>query len=355
MMDLKIIIVLLGILCILGVIAFNTWQERRIKARISSSFGLNEDALLTAKANQVRDGIQQTLHPITKTQENELNSDPPTKSDELFSPMPKRNLPLNEVIDYIVALTFEPSKQLSTLPSLSANKLIAMIGKDSLGLWEEFAPKSLKNYQQINIGLQLVDTNGVVTRSELIAFNEQVEAFAQSQGAKIYFPDVENKLAQAKRLAKFHEKVDGLIGLNLVFESPLAATKLAEMLLMHHLTLAQDGAFYTHNAQGDVGFSVINSDNSPFIAAQLPHQTVMSITLLLDVPRIKHGLVTFDRAVGLAFSLIEVHHGNLVDDNRVLLTIENISRLRDHLIDLYDLMRDQRIEAGSAVALRLFS
>jgi hypothetical protein len=45
----------------------------------------------------------------------------------------------------------------------------------------------------------------------------------------------------------------------------------------------------------------------------------------------------------------------LVDDNGVLLTIERISRLRDHLTDLYDLMRDQRIEAGSTVALRLFS
>jgi FtsZ-interacting cell division protein ZipA len=353
MMDLKIIIVLLGILCILGVIAFNTWQERRIKARINSSFGLNEDALLTAKANQVRDGLQQTPKPITSAAD--IKPDSPAKPDELFSPMPKRSLPLNEVIDYVIALAFEYPKQLSAFPSLSANKFIAMVGKDAHGLWEEIAPNSSKPYQQINVGLQLVDANGVITRADLIDFNDQVEAFALSQQAQIRFPDVENKLDQAKRLAEFHEKVDGLIGLNLVFESPLAATKLTEILLMHNLTLAQDGAFYAHNAQGEVGFSVIHSDNSPFIAAQLPHQTVMAITFLLDVPRIKHGLVEFDRAVGLAFSLIEGHHGNLVDDNGVLLTIERISRLRDHLTDLYDLMRDQRIEAGSTVALRLFS
>ena len=356
MMDLKIIIVLLGILFILGVIAFNTWQERRIKARINSSFGINEDALLTGKPTQVRDGLQQAQTIRAE------NSDAPqptaeagTESDEIYTPMPKRDLPLNETIDYIITLVFEHPKQLSAWPSLSANKFIAMVGEEATNLWEEIAPNSSKLYQQINVGLQLVDANGVITRADLIDFNGQVEAFALSQQAQIRFPDLEKKLDQAKRLAKFYEKVDGLIGLNLIFESPLAATKLTEMLLRQDLILSKDGAFYAHNVQGNIGFSVINSDNSPFIAAQLSHQNLTAITFLLDVPRIKNGLVEFDRAVGLAFSLIEAHHGNLVDDNGVLLTIDRISRLRDHLIDLYDLMRDQRIEAGSTVALRLFS
>ncbi|MBY0345853.1 MAG: hypothetical protein K2P98_03175 [Neisseriaceae bacterium] len=354
MMDLKIIIVLLGILCILGVIAFNTWQERQVKARINSSFALNEDALLTAKPTQVRDGMQQT-----QSTENS-DADPPmvgTKAtpDASLSFIPKQGLPLSELIDYIISLSFEYPKTFTELPSLSANKHICMVGKDSHDSWEEIVHHSPKLYQQINVGLQLLDSNEAITRAQLIAFNNQVEDFALSQQATIHFPDIETKLQQAKRLAEFHEKVDGLIGLNLVFELPLAANELAEILFMQDLTLAKDGAFYAYNAQDEVAFSVINSDNSPFIAVQLPHQNLMGITLLLDVPRIKNGLVAFDRAVGLAFALIETHHGDLVDDNGGLLTINRISCLRDHLIDLYKLMSDQRIEAGSPLALRLFS
>src|SRR5258708_39415789 len=121
------------------------------------------------------------------------------------------------------------------------------------------------------------------------------------------------------------------------------------------LTLQSSGVFHCHDEQGGTLFSVDNQESEPFLIDRIRNITTPGITFLLDVPRVANGVRIFDRMIAMSRSFADSLDGTLADDNRALLNDAGLDRIRAQLRAIYAAMQQSGIEAGSALALRLFS
>jgi len=115
------------------------------------------------------------------------------------------------------------------------------------------------------------------------------------------------------------------------------------------------GVFHCQDEQGGTLFSVDNQESEPFLIDRIRNITTPGITFLLDVPRVANGPRVFDKMVTMSRSFADSLDGVLADDNRVLLNDSGLDRIRAQLRAIYTAMEQRGIEAGSPLALRLFS
>jgi FtsZ-interacting cell division protein ZipA len=121
------------------------------------------------------------------------------------------------------------------------------------------------------------------------------------------------------------------------------------------LRLEAEGGFHCYDEHGVSLFTLRNSEPRPFLLDQVRYITTHGITLLLDVPRVAHGVQVFDQMLTLARHIAVTLGGEVVDDNRKPLTDAGADSIRRSLGLIYRQMDGFGITAGSALALRLFS
>ena len=164
-------------------------------------------------------------------------------------------------------------------------------------------------------------------------------------------------LEQAAALDKFCAEVDVVVGINVIANAGqmFHGTKIRALAEAAGLHLQSGGVFHCQDEQGGTLFSVDNQESEPFLIDRIRNITTPGITFLLDVPRVANGPRVFDKMVTMSRSFADSLDGMLADDNRVLLNDSGLDRIRAQLRAIYTAMEQRGIEAGSPLALRLFS
>jgi hypothetical protein len=164
---------------------------------------------------------------------------------------------------------------------------------------------------KLHAALQMVSRVGVVTEAELLAFRAEVERIARSQGGSVSAPATREALHGANALDRVCADVDVQIALHVL------------------------------------GGAAAKLENEPFSVSRAADR----ITLLLDVPRTPDLPKSYAAMIKAARRL----GGRVVDDNgnnldeRALAAIGvEVEGLRARLVEI-------GIEAGSPLALRVFS
>ena len=102
-------------------------------------------------------------------------------------------------------------------------------------------------------------------------------------------------------------------------------------------------------------FSLVNLDGEPFRRNTLEAARTAGVTLLLDLPRVEHPALQFDRMMSVAHGLAGELQADLVDDQLAKLSESGLSHIRAKIVEVETKMRENGIAPGSAQACRLFS
>src|SRR3954463_745027 len=360
MSDLQIGLALLGAIIVIAVLAFNYWQERQFQRRGEQTFtGRHEDVLLgvagTAPAPTNAPALGPDDSRIEPRMDAELKVPAATQLQEGNADVPRRE------IDYIAELRAGEfiaaqhiAKVRERIPALGRRISFGGLNHESKS-WEPLRTDG--RYTTLRVGFQLVDRSGPAKEEQFRSFCEFVRATAGELAAIAELPEFAPSLEQAVALDEFCADVDVLVGINVIANTGQVfhGTKIRGLAEARGLRLQSSGVFHCHDEQGSTLFSLDNQQSEPFLIDRIRNITTPGVTFLLDVPRVANGLQVFDKMVAMSRTFAESLDGILADDNRALLNDAGLDRIRAQLRAIYSAMEQRGIDAGSPLALRLFS
>jgi FtsZ-interacting cell division protein ZipA len=376
MSDLQIGLAMLGALLVAAVLAFNWWQERQFRQRGEEAFsGRHDDVLLNQSATRAAPATASAPSQPYSLDEPRIEPSMAPRTEphldaaseavaRAFSPAPKGgvvDVPRPE-IDYIVEIRAgefiavdKLVRMQQSLPGLMRRISFGGLNYQSKA-WEALTLDDAR-YTSVRVALQLVDRSGAVNDEQLRAFGEVVRNTASEMSAIAELPDFVPALKQAVALDAFCADVDVLVGINVIANTGevFHGTKIRALAEAAGLHLQSSGVFHCHDEQGGALFSLDNQESEPFLIDRIRNITTPGITFLLDVPRVANGVRVFDRMVAMSRNFADSLDGTLADDNRAMLNDSGLDRIRAQLRAIYTAMEQRGIEAGSPLALRLFS
>ncbi len=393
MTELQMGLIGLGATAVIGVLAYNKWQEYRHRKLAEAVLKPQHDDVLLADApakvapavrNEPELRVELPVAPAERREpvladglpapaageaapsEPAFRSSAVADNDDEIPELPAGSVPgslLDPRLEFIVAMELVdpvPASQIihSQYEALRrVSKPVHWVTFNERNReWERIAPDSEAPVRRLRIGLQLVDRMGPVSEADLANFTGAIHALADDLLAVADMP-ASRLLDQAAEIDRFCAAVDLEIGVNLVSRStPFSGTKIRALAEAAGMTLGDDGSFTRRDDDGRTQFTLQNFETTRFSADSIRNVTTHGLTLVLDVPRVDHGERVFQQMVELAKRFAETRQGTLVDDNRQPLNDLQLDHIRREFIGKPQAtMASYGIPAGSAQALRLFS
>jgi hypothetical protein len=351
MSELQLGLLAIGILVVVGVLAYNKLQERRLRRQAEEVFGSHhDDVLMGGKSGGTAPGrsagTAERLEPTFST--------PAAERGDASGSLDPR-------IDFIA--TLETDKAVAG-EAISTAIVDSQVRPGKAVSWECYNRETARweplaaagEYNMLRVGLQLADRNGAVSEQELADFGVMAQSVAEAIGANSTLGETSAALQRARRLDALCSDVDVQIGLNLITRSGGApGTRIGALAHAHGLVLERDGRFHRRDDAGLELYTLCNMESAAFSAEGMQALSTNGLTLLFDVARAPGGIATFERFVDLTHALADALSAAIVDDNRQPLDDAALGKIRAQLQALYASMENQGIPAGSPLALRLFS
>lgn len=378
MSDLQISLIIIGVIIIAGVVVFNRIQQERYRRKVEEAFEQkHEDVLLrTNKTTKQNDRIEPQLSKRVPPEDDATLIDPVNALESTEESDHEDNKPVAEppdskadeninIINYVTNIRSATPISETHLTELLQRKFdfgkaVRWFGqRENNHQWEEF-PSETNEYGNgyINLKgcLQLVDRSGPINEVNLSNFRDLVHDFASHINSDADCPDIVAAHEHAILLDKFCADVDVVIGINIISRDHGAfiGTKIRALAEASGFKLETEGMFKYRDENDNVLFTLNNHENEPFRADNMKNVTTHGITLLLDVPRVANGEKAFDQMTHIARIFTNTLGGIMVDDNRVPLTDNGITRSRQQLIKIQSVMEANNIPAGSPNAMKLF-
>ncbi len=380
MSELQLGLIVIGVLVVVGVYAFNRYQERQFRRRMESKFQ-ERPADVLMKGDAPAEAPEQRIEPHVGSAAGEAVAEvhvdpipaPPVahveskidvaEDQEPVAPTTVARAAADPVIDYCCLVeTVEPIPH-AVLASFVRSA--GMIGKPVVLMgwsirsneWVELPCAPEIPLVRLQASLQLADRAGPVNRVQLSSMRDLVYQFAEQVGVTCECPDIDQAAQAAADLDRFCAQVDVSIGCNLLpsGSAGLSGTKVRGLLESAGFTLEPNGRFLLRAEDGVVLISVESIDGEPLSAERLRAAPVGGLTFNMDVPKVVAGVRAFDRMMELGRQLAHALDATIVDDNRAPLTEGGIKLIRQQVHNVDAAMQAHGIPAGSALAGRLFS
>ncbi len=377
MSELQISLAIAGLLIVIGVYAFNRYQESKFRRQSEQDFeGGEEDILLDKSDDEAShearrepsiDLGEETFEIAASEHMPEAFVAPVRhETDEVAKTHAASDKPtlavLDEVVDYVAAIY--PKEPVTANVLLDLEKKFAgflrplrLLGQNVFTDALELVASGKHDYSKLLIAMQLVNRAGPVGAAELDDFCVRAQSLADDLAAVIELPDRGEALARAATLDEFCASVDVLIGVNVVAANSesIPATKIRALAEASGMKLKPDGTFHFANDDGVTLFTLTNFAPTPFSPENIRQMSTNGVTLLLDVPKVANGARVFDQMLVLARQMTGSLGGTLVDDNRRPLSDSGVAKIKAQLSTIYTRMEAANLAAGGERALRLFS
>ncbi|MCB1887004.1 MAG: cell division protein ZipA C-terminal FtsZ-binding domain-containing protein [Rhodocyclaceae bacterium] len=359
--ELQMGLVAAGVVAVVGVVAYNKWQENRHRKRAEKAFGSEQPDVLLEPG--LREPVTDAADATTVTQDEAPGSSPVRdKVPGRASPSSPRDA--SELADCVVRIESIEALGAARLWRAAAESM-GDVGKplrwygfdDASNLWVEIDQGSESTHHWFAAVLQLVDRRGPVGDPELVRFFSGLQRVAdQFLAVPADMPPRNEVLARAQELDSFCAGVDVQIGLNVVAtEEPFPGTKIRALAESQGWVLQEDGAYLAADADGRSLFAMSNLDGAPFAPSDMKAMQTRGMTLLLDVPRTGQGLAAFERMLTSARQLAETLNGAVVDDNNAPFGDAEAQVIRGQIKHFQGRMDSRGLPPGGEVAQRLFA
>jgi hypothetical protein len=368
MSDLQLGLLAIGVAVVVGVIAYNKWQEAKLRRKAEAAFGAQHgDALLRGATGDGEwsrrapsaSGPLPADHAIEHTLVAEAPLAAPTERPA--GPLPASML--DSEVDYVVELGCarpvawsEVAAHARAMLDEALIKPIHWEGYDEArATWRPVGAEA--RYARLRVGLQLANRAGPVTEDDLLAFCGEVQEVALALAAEPDFPDTDAALARAQALDRFCGEVDLQIGLSVIGSEShtFAGAKIRALAESAGLAIGRDGRFHRYGEDGKELFSLANMEPMPFHPETIKTLQTRGVTALFDVPRVPASAAAFRRFIGFAHQLEQALGGVLVDDHRKPIGQAALETIGRELERIHQTMQARGIPAGGPLALRLFS
>ncbi|MEF8719263.1 MAG: cell division protein ZipA C-terminal FtsZ-binding domain-containing protein [Candidatus Accumulibacter necessarius] len=399
MTDLQMGLIGLGGAAVVGVLAYNKWQEHKHRKLAEELLSARQaDVLLdeaaaddradeyageasraigdfhlppavagaTARAGQER--VEPLLREASALAEVASDSDADAAGETVHAAHPAHptSAPLclvSPAIDYIAAI--EVSEPAAAYQIREAQRAaLARLGKtvNWIGFnehsheWEPILEDGDGAYRHIRVGLQLVDRKGPVRDGDLSIFHVAIQDLATELMGVAELPLREPALQLASQLDEFCAGVDIQIGVNVISQGQVfPGTKLRTLAESAGMVIDADGRFARVDDEGNLLFVLLNQETQGFSAESMRSMSTHGVTFLLDVPRVASGDRVLTQMLELGRRFADSLHGALVDDNRRPLSESAIEPIRRQVVQYQTAMAHRQLPAGGALARRLFS
>lgn len=308
MSDLQVGLIAVGILVVVGVLAYNALQERRARRGAERAFGSSHaDVLMEGGAAQ--------------RQEPRFDGTPRRAAAPEAALLPDPRL------DYVIELTL---RQLVSAAEVSAHwapfehrfaARALLAASPDRGAWRPLSAAG--SCAAVRAALQLASRAGPVGENELIEFRGAVDTLAAQVGASVAAPEVKQAIEAARGLDELCAEAD--------------------IQVVLHVVPQPGGAFADGTAGAASGpFGVERREDGSFV-------------LSLDVPRTADVRRAYDAMVVHARDLASALGGMIVDDNARVLDERALAAIAGQLEAVGAQLEAHGIVPGSPTALRLFS
>jgi cell division protein ZipA len=231
------------------------------------------------------------------------------------------------------------------------------------GLWSNLERDSEQaQYRGLALGIQMVDTKGPISESELNTFSQMALKLADAlqRPTKLSVP-FETALENARELDEFCETNDVLASLNLIANGPTGFSGRAIDEAARAAGL-QFGAMNIYHMKNDQAlgcrhrFSLANLFKpGEFDPARLDRFRTQGLTLFMNVPCTYQPVRVFDQMVEVARTLAKHLDGRIEDHDHRPLTDQGLQVIRTQIERIASEMTNRGIVPGSTTAMRLFS
>jgi hypothetical protein len=390
MNELTLPLLAIGLGLIVLLVAFNWWQERKIRKLAEKTLHFTEDAATLEENlvpefndNQASVSVEDGEFNIDdevdfKIDVSEVISEPHEISDasivlaedqslttETAKVIPLRTLPeaLSIEVDLIAMMDLPAAENGERLRNMlmrlvSLDKPVSAYGLTEDQVWQGLHREQASElFIRVAYGLQLADRAGAVSEETLKRFHEEIAQIADALGAQVAWMGSTDALNFAKDLDAFCLEVDQLVNLHVIngVGGRFMATKFNSLAEANHLTLDVEGKFLAKNDEQEVLFAVMNMEKIPFSAHMLKATTLKGVTFQMDVARTPNCTETFNQMVNSAKNIASALSGALVDDHQRELSDAQLEKIRQQLKLIQVQMTVRGIVPGSPLALRLFA
>ena len=382
--ELQIALIGLGVAAVVGIVAYNKWQERKHSRHAEKTFRRDtHDVLLDPSpvAKRPKDRLEPSLEPGLDGDGNEPagQGDTPRISAQPASPVfpptaatqhgGRHKTPaLPDMLDARIdcAILVESIEALEA-PRLwpvqreqlqGLEKPVRWFGFDDReNVWRSLDAHSAGAHHWFCASMQMVDRRGAIKDQQFKQFADAVHRVAdQFLAVPANVPVRAAALASASEMDQFCASMDIQVGINIVTDGEaFPGTKIRALAEAGGLSLADDGAFHALDDEGRTLFTLSNLEPALFAATEMRTLNTRGLTLLLDVPLVSDGVATFDRMMRQAKQMADTLHGVVVDDNRSQIGPEAAQLIRNQIRQFQAEMANRKMPAGGALSIRLFS
>lgn len=366
MTDLQIALTAIGGSVVVGVISYNKWQEYKAKKSVQRAFSSEHDDVLMQPDANMAGEANARIEPVLARSDLELadelaaqqaqQSEQPGQldtADSLLVPVPKKELPIDELIDCTIPLSLAaPVRGERILPKLQVlrhvgSKPVHFVGQRSDGEWEPVAHGGM--YHTLVAGVQIANRSSALNELEYSELIMRLRQISDEIDAEPDVPDMADVMASARALHQFVAEYDAQLSVNVQSKgAPWAINTLLIALERQGFDLRPDGRLVMSDGEGGHLFSLSTN-------VTLAAETTSRLTLLLDVPRVAPERDAFGAMIACAKMLAARLDGTVVDDGGQALSDAALAEIAGQVGTFYSQMGSAEIPAGSPRALRLFS
>ena len=333
-------LVVIGVLVLALLVAYNAWISRRNTPRQPEGAALAQPPSSGERQDPVFDST----------------SAPPL-------PVLEKKPGLDALIDVLAPITLESEVSgdaaLAAMPPTrrAGSKPFAIEGfNEATQQWE--TPQAGERYSAFQAGVQLANRSGALNEIEYSEFVMKAQAFADAVNGAPDFPEMLDEVARARELDQFASGHDAQLGFTLRARnaawSPGYVQQNASRL--GFVAGAIPGRMVLPaSTQGLPPVLGLSFDTQAALADDPAQSALRELTLSLDVPQVGSGEQPFVRMRDTAIALAASMEGIITDDNGQLIRAEGLDVIGADLEQLYDTLDARDLAAGSPLARRLFS
>jgi hypothetical protein len=366
---------------VVGIIAFNKWQESRHRHRADRAFpGNQRDPLLergeggeALPAPDDPENEEQGTDEYGKADTGEsIKMAPPAQgkhSQEAYQQPPRQRarppLPdrLDSRVDCCIRIeAVEPvevprfwAAQAEVFDNIPRT-LRWYAFDDRENQWRRINGNAVGAHHWFLAALQLVDRGGMLSESDFLRYTRGIQRLAdQFRSVPAGIPSRAEILGNAKALDNFCAEVDVQIVINLVAMQPMTGSHVFSLAEAEGLRLENDGSFHARATDSRTLYILSNGEAAFFERSTLAGLRTRRLSLILDLPRVVDASSEFEQMMRFAVHLGKKLEAEVVDDNGRPFGAESVDAIRTRIRHYQTRMSEEGIQPGSSLARRLFN
>jgi len=365
-----------GVVLVIGVVAINWLQERRVRRRIDAAFrkpgnGASNADRVEPKFHGEQDAIDAPRSYTAIDTEADAAADVDAEPADVQAAMETVRAAPSRVersavapdpdIECVVMMRPAqpvPTAALAGVLSMPSSRPVRWLGRRGPGLpWQALDATTSGPWQEIAACLLIANRSGAATRADVETFLRTTEQIAAGLPAACELPDAAAEAARGEALDRFCADLDVQIGLTILKSDAgqILGTRLRGIAEAAGFRLTPAGQFeYVQDDTGAMLYALQNYKQEPFTIEGLRVLTTPGIVLLLDVPRVPDPVRVFDQMRMVARRMTQTLEGVLVDDNRRPLNDVSLAAIRTQVQTTAVALTEANIDPGGVRAVRLF-